>query len=81
MYSRQLTGLAPNVQVVQSFSTSHGPFAFALCSNIFSEHANRSLSRSFLSIFADTAIIAIGGYAEIGSVSWSITRLAHAQWC
>ena len=87
MYSRQLTGLAPNVQVVQSLSASHSHFVFVLRSTsaqitdkYTSKHANCSLSRSFLPIFADVAIIAIGRYAEMGGVLWSITRLAHAQW-
>ena len=88
MYSRQLTGLVPSVQVVQSFSASQGPFAFTLRSTsahttdkYFSKHVNHSLSRSFLPIFAEAAIIAIGSYVEMGGVWWFITRLAHAQWC
>ena len=82
MYSRLLTGLAPNIiQVVQGFSASHGP-------SFFTQRVhNRQISlqaceQLLVSIFFtdDTAIIAIGGYAKIGGVSQPIARLAHVQW-
>ena len=51
VYSRQLTGLASNIQVAQGFSASHGPFAFILrsrCAQTIdkypSKHTNCSLS-------------------------------------
>ena len=54
VYSRQLTGLALNIQVLQSFNAYHSPFTFTLHSTSAqtidkypSKHANRSLSRSF----------------------------------
>ena len=62
----------------------------ALSLSLFAQRAdNRQISLQarepllvsiFLPIFADAAIIAIGGYAKMGGVSRSITRLAHAQW-
>ena len=75
-YSRHLTGLAMNIQVLQSFSASHDPFPFTLRSmstqtidKYPSKHANCFLSQCFLPIFADVAIIAIGSYAKMGGVS------------
>ena len=77
VYSRQLTGVVPNIQVVQGLSASrglsHSPNEHTINKRA-SKHANRSLSRSYLPIFADGAITAIDSYAEMSSVSRSIAN-------
>ena len=65
--------LSLQIQVLYSFCASHGPLALALCSSTqiidkeLSKYVNRSLSQSFLSIFADVAVVTMGALLTVST--------------